>query len=440
VDDSVSYNTLFLEIGLKHSVMFFSIVGVLVFLVISALIAAAEVAFFSLEPSDLETLKNSSSTQEKRIIELLNKQKKLIATIVIAHNLVNIGVVVLSENIFDTMLSGRVSELTEFMIRVVIVTFLIVLIGEVIPKIYTKQNALKIAKKLVFAVSVAEKALQPLSYLLIKSTSLLDVLMKNKKHELTVDDLSQALDLTSNETTPEEERKILKGIVEFGNTEVKQIMRPRPEMIGFDIDLPFTKLLEKVVECGFSRIPIYRDNLDVIEGIIYTKDLLEHLNQDDAYAWQSIIRKPFFVPSNKKIDDLLKEFQSKKMHMAIVIDEYGGTSGLVTLEDIIEEIIGDINDEFDDEELNYSKLDESTYIFEAKIMLNDLYRVLQTEGEEFEKHRGESDTLAGFILENTGRIPDKGEVIHIEQYTFTIESVDKRKINRVKLKINPITE
>lgn len=420
--------------------MFFSIVGVLVFLVISALIAAAEVAFFSLEPSDLETLKNSSSTQEKRIIELLNKQKKLIATIVIAHNLVNIGVVVLSENIFDTMLSGRVSELTEFMIRVVIVTFLIVLIGEVIPKIYTKQNALKIAKKLVFAVSVAEKALQPLSYLLIKSTSLLDVLMKNKKHELTVDDLSQALDLTSNETTPEEERKILKGIVEFGNTEVKQIMRPRPEMIGFDIDLPFTKLLEKVVECGFSRIPIYRDNLDIIEGIIYTKDLLEHLNQDDAYAWQSIIRKPFFVPSNKKIDDLLKEFQSKKMHMAIVIDEYGGTSGLVTLEDIIEEIIGDINDEFDDEELNYSKLDESTYIFEAKIMLNDLYRVLQTEGEEFEKHRGESDTLAGFILENTGRIPDKGEVIHIEQYTFTIESVDKRKINRVKLKINPITE
>ena len=420
--------------------MFFSIVGVLVFLVISALIAAAEVAFFSLEPSDLETLKNSSSSQEKRIIELLNKQKKLIATIVIAHNLVNIGVVVLSENIFDTILSGRVSELTEFMIRVVIVTFLIVLIGEVIPKIYTKQNALKIAKKLVFAVSVAEKALQPLSYLLIKSTSLLDVLMKNKKHELTVDDLSQALDLTSNETTPEEERKILKGIVEFGNTEVKQIMRPRPEMIGFDIDLHFTKLLEKVVECGFSRIPIYRDNLDAIEGIIYTKDLLEHLNEDDAYAWQSIIRKPFFVPSNKKIDDLLKEFQSKKMHMAIVIDEYGGTSGLVTLEDIIEEIIGDINDEFDDEELNYSKLDESTYIFEAKIMLNDLYRVLQTEGEEFEKHRGESDTLAGFILENTGRIPDKGEVIHIEQYTFTIESVDKRKINRVKLKINPITE
>ena len=219
--------------------MFFSIIGVLVFLVISALIAAAEVAFFSLEPSDLETLHNSSSTQEKRIIELLNRQKKLIATIVIAHNLVNIGVVVLSENIFDTLLHNRVSELAEFIIRVVIVTFLIVLIGEVIPKIYTKQNALRIAKKLVLAVSIAERILQPLSYLLIKSTSLLDVLMKNKKHELTVDDLSQALDLTSNETTHEEERKILKGIVEFGNTEVKQIMRPRIEMIGFDVELPF---------------------------------------------------------------------------------------------------------------------------------------------------------------------------------------------------------
>ena len=292
--------------------MFFSIIGVLVFLVISALIAAAEVAFFSLEPSDLETLHNSSSTQEKRIVELLNRQKKLIATIVIAHNLVNIGVVVLSENIFDTLLHNRVSELAEFMIRVVIVTFLIVLIGEVIPKIYTKQNALRIAKKLVFAVSIAERILQPLSYLLIKSTSLLDVLMKNKKHELTVDDLSQALDLTSNETTHEEERKILKGIVEFGNTEVKQIMRPRIEMIGFDVELPFKQLLEKVIECGFSRIPICRDNLDTIVGIIYTKDLLEHIYQDNSFEWNHMIRNPFFVPSNKKIDDLLKEFQSKK--------------------------------------------------------------------------------------------------------------------------------
>ena len=413
--------------------MFVSIIGVLVFLLISALIAAAEVAFFSLEPADLELLKASTAPEEKRIVDLLSKQKKLIATIVIAHNLVNIGVVVLSESIFEDLLHNAVSETTEFIIRVIIVTFLIVLIGEVIPKIYTKQHALKTAKKLVFGVSLTEKILQPLSYLLIKSTSLLDVLMKNKKHDLTVDDLSQALDLTSNETTPEEERKILKGIVEFGNTDVRQIMKPRLEIIAFNDDLWYDELLIKVIECGFSRIPIYSETPDKVIGILYSKDLLPYLNESKNFDWKSILRTPFFVPANKKIDDLLKEFQIKKMHMAVVVDEYGGTSGLVTLEDIIEEVIGDINDEFDDEELIYSKLDDNNYIFEAKIMLNDLYRVLQIDGEVFEKQRGESDTLAGFILEITGKIPDKGQVIEIENYSIIIESVDKRRIKRVKL-------
>jgi gliding motility-associated protein GldE len=436
VDEPVSFCNIFLQINLgQHSLMFISILGVLVFLIVSALIAAAEVAFFSLEPSDLEVLRNSNSTAEKKIVELLSKQKKLIATIVIAHNLVNIGVVVLSETIFDSLLHNRVSPTLEFAIRVVIVTFLIVLVGEVIPKIYTKQNALKIAKRLVLGVSITEKILQPISFLLIKSTSLLDVLMKNRKHDLTVDDLSQALDLTSNETTPEEERKILKGIVEFGNTDVRQIMKPRLEIIAFDKDLPFDNLLEKVIECGFSRIPIFNESPDNIIGILYSKDLIPHLNSDNNFNWISILRTPFFVPSNKKIDDLLKEFQTKKMHMAIVVDEYGGTSGLVTLEDIIEEVIGDINDEFDDEELIYSKLDEKNYIFEAKIMLNDLYRVLQIDGEAFEKQRGENDTLAGFILEKTGKIPDKGHVLEMDGYTFKIEAVDKRRIKRVKLTI-----
>lgn len=435
MDEPVSYCTILLQLNLEHSVMFVSIIGVLVFLAISALIAAAEVAFFSLEPADLELLKASTAPEEKRIVDLLGKQKKLIATIVIAHNLVNIGVVILSESIFETILHNRVSETTEFIIRVSVVTFLIVLIGEVIPKIYTKQNALNIAKRLVFWVSITEKALQPLSYLLIKSTSLLDVLMKNKKHDLTVDDLSQALDLTSNETTPEEERKILKGIVEFGNTDVRQIMKPRLEIVAFEKDLLFDELLNKVIDCGFSRIPIYNETPDKVIGILYSKDLLPYLNHDKNFDWKTILRKPFFVPANKKIDDLLKEFQTKKMHMAVVVDEYGGTSGLVTLEDIIEEVIGDINDEFDDEELIYSKLDDNNYIFEAKIMLNDLYRVLQIDGEVFEKQRGESDTLAGFILEITGKIPDKGEKIDVENYTIIIESVDKRRIKRVKLSL-----
>jgi len=433
VDEPVRYCTILFQINYQHSVMFVSIIGVLVFLLISALIAAAEVAFFSLEPADLELLKASTAPEEKRIVDLLSKQKKLIATIVIAHNLVNIGVVVLSESIFEDLLHNAVSETTEFIIRVIIVTFLIVLIGEVIPKIYTKQHALKTAKKLVFGVSLTEKILQPLSYLLIKSTSLLDVLMKNKKHDLTVDDLSQALDLTSNETTPEEERKILKGIVEFGNTDVRQIMKPRLEIIAFNDDLWYDELLIKVIECGFSRIPIYSETPDKVIGILYSKDLLPYLNESKNFDWKSILRTPFFVPANKKIDDLLKEFQIKKMHMAVVVDEYGGTSGLVTLEDIIEEVIGDINDEFDDEELIYSKLDDNNYIFEAKIMLNDLYRVLQIDGEVFEKQRGESDTLAGFILEITGKIPDKGQVIEIENYSIIIESVDKRRIKRVKL-------
>jgi len=416
--------------------MFVSIIGVFLFLIISALIAAAEVAFFSLEPKDLETLEQSTANEEKKIVELLGKQKKLIATIVIAHNLVNIGVVVLSESIFKELLHGSVSATTEFVIRVVIVTFLIVLIGEVIPKIYTKQNALRVAKRLVYAVSIAEKILQPLSFLLIKSTSLLDVLMKNKKKNLTVDDLSQALDLTSNETTHEEERKILKGIVEFGNTDVRQIMKPRLEITAFADDLLFNELLAAVVECGFSRIPIYNETPDKIIGILYSKDLLPHINADNNFDWKALLRSPFFVPANKKIDDLLKEFQHMKMHMAIVVDEYGGTSGVATLEDIIEEVIGDINDEFDDEELIYSKLDEQNFIFEAKIMLNDLYRVLQIEGDLFEKQRGESETLAGFILEITKRIPDKGQTIEFANYTFVIESVDKRRIKRVKLTIN----
>ena len=225
----------------------------------------------------------------------------------------------------------------------------------------------------------------------------------------------------------------MKGIVEFGNTDVRQIMKPRLEIIAFNDDLWYDELLIKVIECGFSRIPIYSETPDKVIGILYSKDLLPYLNESKNFDWKSILRTPFFVPANKKIDDLLKEFQIKKMHMAVVVDEYGGTSGLVTLEDIIEEVIGDINDEFDDEELIYSKLDDNNYIFEAKIMLNDLYRVLQIDGEVFEKQRGESDTLAGFILEITGKIPDKGQVIEIENYSIIIESVDKRRIKRVKL-------
>lgn len=407
-----------------------------ILLLLSGLVAAAEVSFFSLEPKDFDAIKKDNSSSALKILELLSRQKKLIATLVLAHNFVNIGVVVISETVVDSLFNNSFNTLQMFFIRLIGVTFLILLIGEVIPKIFVKQHALKGAYLLVFPLAITEKILSPLSFLLIKSTMFLDKFIKKQEANLSIDDLSQALELTSNEHTPEEEKKILKGIVEFGNTEAKQIMKPRMEMLTLKDSFLFDEVLKKVIEGGFSRIPVYDEDADAISGILYGKDLLPYLNESNDFNWKSLLRKPFFVPLNKKIDDLLKEFQSKRMHMAIVVDEYGSTNGLVTLEDIIEEILGDINDEFDEDELIYSKLDKDTFVFEAKIMLNDLYRVLEIEGEEFEEKRGDNDTLAGFILELNGNIPHKNQKITFENYEFTIESVDKRRIKRVKVKVN----
>lgn len=398
------------------------------------MVAAAEVSFFSLEPKDIEYIKKDNSSSANKILELLGKQKKLIATIVLLHNFVNIGVIILSETVVNQLLNGLLSELQLFLVRVIGVTFLILIIGEVIPKIYTKQQAIKGAYLLVFPLAIAEKIFQPFSFFLIKSTFFVDRFIKKQDHNLSIDDLSQALELTSNEHTPEEEKKILKGIVEFGNTEAKQIMKPRMDMITLRENYLFDEVLERVIDGGFSRIPVYKEDSDSILGILYGKDLLPHLNESKSFNWKLLLREPFYIPLNKKIDDLLKEFQNKRMHMAIVIDEYGATNGLVTLEDIIEEILGDINDEFDEDELIYSRLDSDTVVFEAKIMLNDLYRVLEIEGDNFELRRGDADTLAGFILELTGKMPYKNQKILFDNYEFIIESVDKRRIKRVKIK------
>lgn len=276
-----------------------------------------------------------------------------------------------------------------------------------------------------------------MSYLLIQTGSIFDKRLKSKAQSISVEDLSQALELTSNEHTPEEERKILEGIVEFGNTEVKEIMRSRMDIVGIEFETGFHDLLKEILNSGFSRVPVYKESLDQVEGILVMKDLLPHIHEENSFNWRKLIRKPFFVPATKKIDDLLKEFQRKKNHMAIVIDEYGGTSGLVTLEDILEEILGEINDEFDDDELVYSKLDDHTIVFEGKIALNDFYRVLRIDGYSFEEKRGEADTLAGLMLELSGKIPMKNEKIYFDDYTFIIESADKRKINRVKVILPP---
>lgn len=436
MDDPVSWHNLATILQLNiNTGLIISILLMVFLLLLSGLVAAAEVSFFSLEPQDFEKIKKDTGPAANKIMLLLSKQKQLIATIVLAHNFVNIGVVILSESVLDELLSDALSENTQFLIRVVLVTFLIVLTGEVIPKIYTKQNALKGAYLLVNPLKITDTIFSPLSFILVKFSSFFDRFIKQNEQVISVDDLSQALELTSNDTTPEEEKRILKGIVEFGNTEVKQIMRPRMEMLTLNEEMNFEEVFEKVKEFGFSRIPVYELNAENIKGIIYTKDLLPYLNKDKNFEWKALLRKPFFVPMNKKIDDLLKEFQQKKMHMAIAVDEYGAVQGLVTLEDIIEEILGEINDEFDDEELFYSKLDDKTFVFEAKIKLNDLYKVLDIDGELFEEKKGDADTLAGFILELTGKIPMKNEKIVFENYAFTIEAADKRRIKRIKLNI-----
>jgi gliding motility-associated lipoprotein GldD len=411
-----------------------SVIGVL--LIFSAIVAAAEVSFFSLAPADYEQLKQDNSTHAQKLIQLLDKPKSLIATIVMSHNLVNIGVVIISEMLFaPPHFDFSDSPLTGSVIKVVVVTFVILLIGEVIPKIYAAKNPRGLAIKMVYVFDIVQRLLTPFVWILVGIAGAFDKRIKQKTPDLSVDQLSQALELTSSEHTPEEERKILQGIVEFGNTEVSQIMKPRIDVVAFDENTPFLEVIDLVVKNGFSRVPIYSETLDKVVGVLFIKDLIAHLDKGNDFKWQSLLRPAFFVPESKKIDNLMKEFQSKKIHLAIVVDEYGGTNGIVTLEDVIEEVIGEINDEFDVEELVYSKLDENNYVFEAKIPLNDLYRVLDIDGEVFEDKKGESDTLAGFILELSGKIPVKNEKIAFDNYVFTVESVDKRRIKRIKLTI-----
>lgn len=412
-----------------------AVVSMLVLLFVVALVSAAESAFFSLTPVDMEKLKESSETRDDKVLLLINTPKRLLATLLISINFINIAIVILSTYVFDEQFDFTASPLTGFIIQVVAVTFLILLVGEVIPKIYATQNPLKTSRALLYFVMLLQKVFYPISSALVFSTSLMDKIVKPKSHNISVDELSQALELTSDEDIPEGDHKILKGIVKFGNTDVKQIMKSRMDVIAFIQNTGFKKLLADITESGFSRVPIYKDTIDHVTGVLYTKDLLQYINEEDNFNWQSIIRPPFFVPENKKIDDLLREFQYKKIHLAVVVDEYGGTSGIVTLEDVIEEIVGEINDEFDDDEIVYSKLDDNNYVFEGKAHLNDIYRILEIDGDVFEEAKGEADTLGGLILELEERIPKKGEKIKFENLLFTIEAADNRKIKRVKITI-----
>ncbi len=414
-----------------------------VLLTIAALVSAAESAFFSLTPNEMEELKTSGTKTDSKILAMIDAPKRLLASILISVNFLSIAIVIINSTFIfgeDGLFDFSQEPALGFVIQVVLVTFLILLVGEVTPKIYATQNSLKVTRRLVYFVKFLQGLFSPISTFLIFSTSLLDKLIKPRSHNISVDELSQALDLTKDEDLPTEEHKILQGIVKFGSTDVKQIMKSRMDVTAFEYKTGYKKLLEDITNSGFSRLPIYKETLDNIAGVLYAKDLLQYLDKEDDFNWQAFIRPPFFVPENKKIDDLLREFQLKKIHLAVVVDEYGGTSGIVTFEDVIEEIVGEINDEFDDEDLTYSKLDNNNYVFEGKAHLNDVYRIIDIDREVFEDAKGEADTLAGLILEIEGRIPTKNEKIKFKNLLFTIESADNRKIKRVKITIDKTPE
>nr|WP_245987147.1 gliding motility-associated protein GldE [Maribacter vaceletii] len=407
-------------------------------LVCSALISGAEVAFFGLSQTDVKDIEEEKTNKGSLVVKLLSRPKKLLATILIANNAINIGIVllfnVLGDNLFaniTTVIFGIVS--VRFLLEVVVATFLILMFGEILPKVYANRNKISFSEFMVYPLKVLDVLFSPLSLPMRYGTIFLYNKLGKEKSSLSVDHLSQALELTSDGDTTKEEQKILEGIVSFGNTDTKQVMCPRIDIFALDEKMKFLEVLEEIKTHGYSRIPVFSENMDNVLGVLYVKDLLPYLDRK-TFNWLSLMRDPFFVPENKKLDDLLLEFQEKKNHLAVVVDEYGGTSGIVTLEDIIEEIVGDISDEFDDEDLIYSKLDAYNYVFDGKTALKDFYRVIKLEDEDFfEQEKGESETIAGFVLEIAGNFPKKGELVKFKDYKFVVESLDKKRLKQIKV-------
>ncbi|MFD2790976.1 hypothetical protein KCTC52924_01632 [Arenibacter antarcticus] len=404
----------------------------------SALISGAEVAFFGLSPTDVKEIDDKKTTKSKIIVQLLDRPKKLLATILIANNAINIGVVLLFNKIGNTLfknLDYSIFGLVQirFVLEVVVVTFLILMFGEILPKVYANRNKLIFAFLMAIPLKVLDFLFSPLSLPMRSTTILMYQKLGKQKSSLSVDHLSQALELTSEGDTTKEEQKLLEGIVSFGNTDTKQVMRPRIDIFALNGDLKYPEVLVEIKRNGYSRIPVFSENMDNVLGVLYVKDLLPYIDRK-TFNWMSLIREPYFVPENKKLDDLLLEFQTKKNHLAIVVDEYGGTSGIVTLEDIIEEIVGDISDEFDDEDLIFSKLDDFNFVFDGKTTLRDFYKVVKIKDEDdFENNKGESETIAGFILEIAGNFPKRGEVVKFKDYKFIVESLDKKRLKQIKV-------
>jgi putative hemolysin len=412
-------------------------IGLIIILLLffSAVISGSEVAFFSISPGQLEDLKDSEDSSDKKVLNLLERPRLLLATILISNNFVNVSIIILFNFLMNTLLPDVSAELIA-VINAAALTPILVFFGEVSPKVFANQNNMLIARTTASLFKLLRVLLYPLGFVLVKSGLVIERRFENLNHEIDLDEIEKAIDLSTNDGSTQEDVNILKGIVHFGNTTVKQIMVPRVDVVAVKLSYTFKDILDRVREHGYSRMPVYEESIDKIEGILYLKDLIEHLDKGNDFKWQYLIREPFFVPEAKKIDDLLREIQLNRKHQAIVVDEYGGTKGVVTLEDILEEVLGEIKDEFDEDlESTFKKLSDNVYIFDAKISLIDFCEVLLVEEEEFEYFMSERGTLAGVILDLSGEIPKKGATFAYGKYEFVVISMDKHRIDKVKLTV-----
>jgi len=415
-------------------ILFNSLIFILL-LISSGLVSGSEVAFFSLNSDDLASFDEKADARATKVILLVESPKKLLSTILILNNLINIGIVTLTTFIAWKFFGTDATGILVILVQTIGVTFAIVFFGEIVPKVYATKAKIEFSLMMAPFIYFFSIFMMPLSAFLMTISNVVEKRIVKKGYSLSVDELNQALEITT-EDTSEEEKDILKGIVNFGTLSVKQVMQSRMDITAIEIDTDFHELMDKINKSGYSRIPVYRETIDNVEGILYIKDLLPHIDQDENFEWHALIRKGFFVPENKKVDTLLKDFQKKRVHMAIVVDEYGGTSGLVTLEDLIEEIIGEINDEFDDiEDYYFKEIDPSTFIFEGKISLNDFCKKLELDQQMFDEVKGESESLGGLLLEINSSFPKNGTKINFDQFEFTILAVDTKRIKKVKVRI-----
>ena len=404
-------------------------------LVVSGFASGSEIAFFSLSPTDLNEIEESKDERDQRIMLLRNDSERTLATILITNNLVNVTIIMLCNYFFAQVVSFGQAYWLQFLCLTVLLTFILLLFGEIMPKVYCSQHALAFCRRAAGAILFCRKLFYPFSSILIRSGMLAEKVVPQENHVLSVDELEQALELTDKEDIKEEQR-ILEGIVRFGDETAKEIMTSRQDIVDLDFTSTFAEVLQCIVENNYSRIPVYQDSIDNIRGILYIKDLLPHLNKAANFRWQTLIRPPYFVPETKKIDDLLREFQENKIHIAIVVDEFGGTSGLVTLEDVLEEIVGEINDEYDEDEKNYVRINSNTFVFEGKTLLSDVYKILKLDDDTFESVQGDADTLAGLLLEIKGDFPQLHEKINFQNFTFEVLEMNERRISKVKVVIH----